>query len=179
MDMVSIVDAFLCSGDGKYAVSFPDIEGADTCGNNLDIAITMADDALATMMTSYEDEGKGVPDLLFLYCKLILSFYYDRQHGKIFITRIFNAVPGSLRADMDYSRLKYFFLSITDGSSLSRDDVIHVIAGVLSVISNTPARMDSGRDDPAFVVIKHPDGHLSCPAVHARHCQFLKHIKIY
>lgn len=46
---------------GMYSVSFPDIEGCYTCGENLTEAFEMAQDALALMMSHYETEGKPIP----------------------------------------------------------------------------------------------------------------------
>ena len=46
---------------GVYSVSFPDIEGCYTCGENLTEAFEMAQDALALMMSHYETEGKSIP----------------------------------------------------------------------------------------------------------------------
>ncbi|MCC8167860.1 MAG: type II toxin-antitoxin system HicB family antitoxin [Clostridiales bacterium] len=47
--------------NGGYSVSFPDIEGCYTCGDNLGESIEMAEDALALMMYEYEKEHRPIP----------------------------------------------------------------------------------------------------------------------
>mgnify|MGYP002869163113 CR=1 FL=1 len=47
--------------EGGYNVSFPDIPGAFTCGDDMADAIFMAEDAVAMMLADYEDSGKPVP----------------------------------------------------------------------------------------------------------------------
>lgn len=42
-----------------YGVYFPDVEGAITCGQTLYEALEMAEDALAGMLVSWEDEKAG------------------------------------------------------------------------------------------------------------------------
>ena len=45
-----------------YSVSFPDIDGCYTCGDNLADAVYMAEDALALMLWDMEEDGKSLPD---------------------------------------------------------------------------------------------------------------------
>lgn len=53
---------FVAEEKGMYSVSFPDIEGCFTCGENITDALWMAGNALAlTLYTSYEDKGIDVP----------------------------------------------------------------------------------------------------------------------
>lgn len=52
---------FRKSEDGGYEVSFPDIEGCLTCGDDLPESISMAEDALALMLYEIEEEGKEIP----------------------------------------------------------------------------------------------------------------------
>lgn len=48
---------------GLYGVSFPDIPGCFTCGDNLTDAFVMASDALALMVyTNYEEKSIQVPE---------------------------------------------------------------------------------------------------------------------
>lgn len=47
--------------EGGYSVEFPDIDGCYTCGDDLDQSLYMAADALALMLTEYEDEKKTIP----------------------------------------------------------------------------------------------------------------------
>ncbi|MBR5975849.1 MAG: type II toxin-antitoxin system HicB family antitoxin [Clostridiales bacterium] len=48
---------------GMYSVSFPDITGCVTCGDDIADAILMASDALALMLYSmYEEKGVAAPD---------------------------------------------------------------------------------------------------------------------
>lgn len=54
--------AVLTPEDGGYSVEFPDVEGCYTCGDSLEEAITMAEDALALMLTNLEDEGETIPE---------------------------------------------------------------------------------------------------------------------
>ena len=46
---------------GMYSVSFPDIEGCYTCGENLTEAFEMAADALTLMLNHFEAEGRSIP----------------------------------------------------------------------------------------------------------------------
>lgn len=46
----------------SIAVSFPDIPNCITCGDDLQDAISMAEDALALMLFNYEDEGRPIPE---------------------------------------------------------------------------------------------------------------------
>lgn len=47
--------------NGQYSVVFKDLEGCYTCGNNMEQAIEMAEDALALVLYGYETEGKQIP----------------------------------------------------------------------------------------------------------------------
>jgi predicted RNase H-like HicB family nuclease len=47
--------------DGRYSVSFPDIEWAQTCGNTLPEALYMAEDCLALVLYDYECDEKEFP----------------------------------------------------------------------------------------------------------------------
>lgn len=47
--------------DGKFSISFPDISGCYTCGDNLADGMEMAQDALALMLAHLEDEGRKIP----------------------------------------------------------------------------------------------------------------------
>ena len=46
---------------GGYSVSFRDLEGCYTCGDNIEDAIYMAEDVLALCLWDYENEKKNVP----------------------------------------------------------------------------------------------------------------------
>ena len=48
--------------DGGYSVSFPDLEGCVSCGDDLIDAIAMAEDALALTLVHYEDENRLIPE---------------------------------------------------------------------------------------------------------------------
>ena len=45
-----------------YSVRFSDIKGCYTCGESLEDALFMAEDALALMLYDYEEDGKEIPD---------------------------------------------------------------------------------------------------------------------
>ena len=47
--------------NGQYSVVFRDLEGCYTCGDNIEHAIEMAEDALALVLYGYEVEGKEIP----------------------------------------------------------------------------------------------------------------------
>lgn len=47
---------------GKFSIDFPDLEGCFTCGDNLADGIEMANDALALMLTHYEDNKRSIPE---------------------------------------------------------------------------------------------------------------------
>ena len=46
---------------GAYSVRFPDVDGALTCGEDLQDALFMASDALSLMMVGIEDEHQPIP----------------------------------------------------------------------------------------------------------------------
>jgi len=46
---------------GMYSVRFPDIPGCNTCGNDLNDAIIMAEDALSLMLSEYERNSQAIP----------------------------------------------------------------------------------------------------------------------
>lgn len=52
---------FTKEDDGKYSVIFRDLEGCYTCGDGIEHAIEMAEDALALVLYEYEAEGKEIP----------------------------------------------------------------------------------------------------------------------
>lgn len=47
--------------NGQYSVVFQDLEGCYTCGDSMEQAIEMAQDALALVLYGYETEGKEIP----------------------------------------------------------------------------------------------------------------------
>ncbi len=47
--------------NGKYSVSFPDLSGTNTCGNNLEDAIFMAEDCLAFSIYCKLKRGEILP----------------------------------------------------------------------------------------------------------------------
>lgn len=47
--------------DGMYNVSFPDIPGCYTCGDNLADALYMAEDALGGWLSRAEEKGNDIP----------------------------------------------------------------------------------------------------------------------
>ena len=52
---------FTPEDNGKFSITFPDIDGCFTCGDNLADGIEMATDALSLMLTHYEDETREIP----------------------------------------------------------------------------------------------------------------------
>lgn len=56
-----VYPALLQPDDGGYSVTFPDVEGAITCGDNLSDALEMAQDALSLILVHMEDSGAKLP----------------------------------------------------------------------------------------------------------------------
>lgn len=52
---------FTTETNGGYSVSFPDIKGCFTDGENLADALEMAQDALCLMLFDMEEDGKTIP----------------------------------------------------------------------------------------------------------------------
>ena len=52
---------FTQEDNGQYSVVFRDLEGCYTCGDSIEQAIEMAEDALALVLYGYEVEGKEIP----------------------------------------------------------------------------------------------------------------------
>lgn len=48
--------------NGAFSVVFPDLEGCYTCGDNLEDALEMAEDALALTLYGYETDKRPIPD---------------------------------------------------------------------------------------------------------------------
>ncbi|WOL39600.1 type II toxin-antitoxin system HicB family antitoxin (plasmid) [Pyramidobacter sp. YE332] len=60
--MVSSYPAvFVKETDGRYSVIFPDLNGASTCGDTLDDAMTMAIDCLAGVLSAMFEDGDTPP----------------------------------------------------------------------------------------------------------------------
>ena len=60
--MKYVYPAIFSKEKGKYDVQFPDIPGCITCGDSLEDAIYMAEDALALMLFTYEKEDRDIPE---------------------------------------------------------------------------------------------------------------------
>lgn len=56
-----IYPAIFTKEENGYSVLFPDIDGCYTCGNSLEDAMDMAEDALALVLYQYETERKAIP----------------------------------------------------------------------------------------------------------------------
>ena len=53
---------FTPENKGMYSIRFPDFENCNTCGDNLEDGLIMAEDALALIIsTEYEKQEKPVP----------------------------------------------------------------------------------------------------------------------
>ena len=53
---------FTPENKGMYSISFPDFENCNTCGDNLEDGMMMAEDALALIIyTDYEEQEKSAP----------------------------------------------------------------------------------------------------------------------
>lgn len=52
---------FTLENSNDYSVSFPDIKGCYTCGDTLDDALFMAEDALSLMLSDYEAKNEKMP----------------------------------------------------------------------------------------------------------------------
>lgn len=47
--------------NGGFSVDFPDLDGCYTCGDNMEDAIAMAEDALALILYGYEQDSRQIP----------------------------------------------------------------------------------------------------------------------
>lgn len=47
--------------EGGYSVTFPDLEGCYTCGDDLNEALKMSEDVLALTLVDYEDAHREIP----------------------------------------------------------------------------------------------------------------------
>ena len=56
-----VYTALLEPEEGMFNVTFPDLEGCYTCGDNLQDALKMAKDALASFLTWQEDHQRDIP----------------------------------------------------------------------------------------------------------------------
>lgn len=60
--MKYVYPAIFMQEDNGFSVSFPDLEGCYTCGDNLQDAITMAEDALALCLFDLEITCSCIPE---------------------------------------------------------------------------------------------------------------------
>ena len=56
-----VYSALLEPEEGKFNVTFPDLDGCYTCGDDLQDALKMAHDALASYLTWEEDHHRDIP----------------------------------------------------------------------------------------------------------------------
>ena len=47
--------------NGSFSITFPDLEGCYTCGDNLEDGLEMATDVLALTLYGYEKEHRSIP----------------------------------------------------------------------------------------------------------------------
>ncbi len=59
--MKYVYPAVLMPEDGGYAVTFPDVKNAFTCGDTLPEALSMAEDVLCLSLMDKEDRGEAIP----------------------------------------------------------------------------------------------------------------------
>lgn len=52
---------FTKEDNGEYSVKFRDLEGCNTCGDNIEHAMEMAEDVLALVLYGYEVDRKEIP----------------------------------------------------------------------------------------------------------------------
>lgn len=52
---------FIPEEGGAFSITFPDLEGCHTCGDNLKDGIEMAEDALSLTLYGYETDGREIP----------------------------------------------------------------------------------------------------------------------
>ncbi len=56
-----VFPAIFTNEKNSYSISFPDLPGCFTCGDNLEDGLNMAEDALSLMLTHMEDENRTIP----------------------------------------------------------------------------------------------------------------------
>lgn len=59
--MTRIYPAIFHSEDNGYWVEFPDLEGCNTCGDSLDEAMQMAQEALGLYIIGLLEDGQSIP----------------------------------------------------------------------------------------------------------------------
>ena len=59
--MLTIYPAIFHKEDGSYWVEFPDLEGCQTCGDNLQDAMSLSQEALGLYVVSLLEDGKIPP----------------------------------------------------------------------------------------------------------------------
>lgn len=52
---------FTPEANGQFSIYFPDLDGCYTCGDDINDALFMAEDALALTLYNYEREAKRIP----------------------------------------------------------------------------------------------------------------------
>ena len=56
-----VYPAVFTKDEGGYSISFPDLDGCYTCGDDIADGMEMAEDALALFLYNLEREGRPVP----------------------------------------------------------------------------------------------------------------------
>ena len=52
---------FILEGNGEYSVIFPDLDGCVTCGDNLEHALEMAQEAMGLYLVALEEHRHDIP----------------------------------------------------------------------------------------------------------------------
>ncbi len=60
--MKYVYPAIFTKEEGQFSVEFPDVPECITCGDSLEEAIYMAEDALALVLFTYEKNGSAIPE---------------------------------------------------------------------------------------------------------------------
>lgn len=59
--MKYVYPAIFTKEEKGYSIAFPDIEGANTCGDDLEDALEMAEDVLSLMLVDMENNNENIP----------------------------------------------------------------------------------------------------------------------
>ena len=106
--------------------------------------------------------------LITLQVYLNSLFYHDGQHNQIFFSSIDDRVFRSFRTDVHDSWSKFFLAAIANCSACSADNIVHVVSGLLLMVTDASSRMDRCRDDPIRIVVIHTGTHHTGAVIHPR-----------
>ena len=123
------------SEDGGYGVSFPDVPGCFSCGDNLDDAMTMAKEALELHIYGLEQDGDPIP----------VQSKFDPEQFAGCVPAAISICPDMVRLEMDNRKVKtnttipYWLKSMAEKRGVNFSKLLEAALIEYLGVSNPPA----------------------------------------